>query len=256
VISPKPSYLITFKLIQTAPVMLFFESLPWAALLLAPAHCSVKRQSPEEASIIISEVEAFVTEIPSILDDDGPALVSELASLIGEIDPSGVVGDIPSLISAYYPDIESYVDELISEAIPPGAVPTDIAAEIPTLVSEILPALVTDIDAAITELPSTLPLSALPGLVSAYGQIVESEVEAEASELVPILSSALFALAGTASTSASTSTGTTSPASAVSTSANATLPAPPAITSFSSAGSTWKAEIGLVVGFAVVVALL
>jgi hypothetical protein len=240
--------------------MLFFESLSWAALLIAPAHCSVKRQSPEEASSIISEIEVYVTEIPSILVADGPSLATELASIISEIDPTGVVGDIPSLISAYYPVVESFVDEFVSGAISSGVVPTEIAAEIPTFVSEILPTLVTKVDAIVSELPSTLPLSALPGLVTAFVQIIGSEVESEASKLVPVFSSALFAQSGNASASASASIGTASPVSA----ANSTVPKSPSVpppapsvtASFATVGSTWKAEISLVVGFAVVVALL
>jgi hypothetical protein len=240
--------------------MLFFENLSWAALLIAPAHCSVKRQGPEEASSVISEIEVYVTEIPSILIAKGPALATELASIISKIDPTGVVGDIPSLISAYYPVVESFIDEFVSGAIPSGVVPTEIAAEIPTFVSEILPALITEVDAVVSEIPSTLPLSALPGLVTVFVQIIGSEVEAEASKLVPAFSSALFGQTSTTSASASASLGTTSLASAANStltkSPSVTPPAPSVTTSFASAGSTWKAEISLVVGFAVVVVLL
>jgi len=240
--------------------MRFFKSLSLVALPIAPGHCSVKRQNPEVASSVISEIEVYVTEIPSILIAEGPALATELASVISEIDPTGVVGDIPSLISAYYPVVKSFVDEFVSGAISSGVVPTEIDAEIPTFVTEILPALVTKVDAVVSELPSNLPLSTLPGLVTAFVEVIGPEVEAEASKLVPVFSSALFAQTGTASASASASTDTTSSASAanstVSKSPSVTPPAATVTTSFAIAGSTWKAEISLFVGFAVVVALL
>jgi hypothetical protein len=231
------------------------NSLSWAAVLITPALCNVKRQSPGEASSILSEVEAYITDIPSLLSAEGQVLATELASIVSEVDPTGVVGDIPSLISSYIPAIETLLDEAISEAIPPGVVPTDVLAEIPAFVSEVVPALATEVDALVTDLPSTLPLSDLPGLVTSYIDVIASDVEVYASELVSVVPSALFPT-GTAPASV----GTTAPVRV----GNGTFPKLPSLTAsgpsgkatFTGAGSTWKAEIGLVVGFAAAVAVL
>jgi len=87
------------------------------ALFIALAHCNVKRQNPEVASSIISKIEVYIL---LILIADEPALATELASIISEIDLTGVVSDIPLLISAYSPVVESFVDEFVSGAISSG----------------------------------------------------------------------------------------------------------------------------------------
>lgn len=234
--------------------MRFIQALPVLALV-APALCQ------GDAASIISELGPLITELPSIISEEGGALVTDLENLISQYDPTGVVSDLPGLLATEAPVIESYLDELITAAIPAGAVPTDILAEIPSLVSELVPEVLTELDAIITaDLPGTLSDAAIPTLLASLLPEIGTEIEKIASEALPALSSLLTSLFPTApaNLTAQPTTVVTSVGTAPVPSSGFGATTTKALATFTGAASAmaWKAEMAGIAGFAAVVAML
>jgi hypothetical protein len=236
-----------------------------------------------QASSAISELRALITDLPAVIIDGGVIAADLLASLLSILDPQGVVSDLPAIFSSDLPIIESFFGALLTAFIPPGAVPTDIIADIPAFATEEGSLLLSDLDALVTEIPGTLPLSnpALPSfLVSLLPQLgadVEGFASAMLADFTKSLGSTRTAPANATaltttpsltsktstinpSTSASSASGflTTSNTAAI-TSNTATISSNTAAAATATGAAAtigWKAEIAGVLGFVAVVALL
>jgi hypothetical protein len=235
---------------KSIPIMRAIQALSVLALA-APALCQ------NQAASIISELGTLITELPAIISEDGGKLVTDLAELISEYDPTGVVSDFPSVLATEAPVIESYLDKLITAAIPAGAVPTGVLAEIPSLVSELVPEVLTELDAIITaNLPGSLSDAAIPTLLASLLPEIGTEVEKLASAALPELSSLLISLFPTAPAN---STAQPSGTVTISKPSGGWVPTTTkAWATFTGAASAmaWKAEMAGIAGLAAVFAML
>jgi hypothetical protein len=233
--------------------MRFIQVLP-VLTLVVPALC-------DEVASIISEIAPLITELPSIISEDGGALITDLAVIISQYDPTGIVSDLPGVLATEAPVIESYLDRLITGLIPPGALPTDIIAELPGFVSELVPEIITELDAIITAVfPGSLSDAAIPTLLASLLPEIALEAESIASEALPALSSVLESFFSTAPVNATAqpTTVVTSVVTNITASGGPRSTTTKAMATFTGAASSmaFKAEIAGLAGFAAAVAML
>jgi hypothetical protein len=249
--------------------MRFIAGFAILAVLITSALCR-----DAQVSSAISELGALITEIPAIITAGGSGLAHQLASLLKILDPNGVVSDLPMIFSSDLPAIESYLAAFLTAAIPAGAVPTDIVANIPAFVAGEGSLILSDLDALVTRIPGSLSLSdkALPSFLAAILPQLGTDIEGIASAVVDELSKSLgststapanaTALTTTSSITSATSTsfsltgGSTASGTVVTaTHTAATTPNAAATATGAAATIRWKTEIAAVLGFAAVVAL-
>jgi hypothetical protein len=235
----------------------------FTALSLLPVFAGVIHA--QDASAIISELTPLITQLSAIIQAEASPIISELSQLIQAIAPTGVVSDLPAVLSTNIPFIDSIIIDLITSGVPPGAIPTDIAAEIPAIVSQGVSVVISDIDDILAQLPGTLSDAALPSLLASYIPIIGSEVQAAATSLLPELGSLLAtALPGSTPAAASgNSTKTASGSGSIVTSASVTATtsasattSKPQFTGGAAERVGWGMQVAAVVGFAAIVAAL
>jgi hypothetical protein len=224
-----------------------------------------------QAGSAISELRALITDLPAILVDGGVMAADQLAGLLSILDPQGVVSDLPAVFSSDLPIIESFFGALLTALIPPGAVPTDIIADIPAFAIEEGSLLLSDLDALVTEIPGTLPLSnpALPSFLVSLLPQLGTDVEGFASAMLADFTKSLgstttapanaTALTTTPSLTSKTSTSVSSASWVLATSNTATIASNTAAAATATGAAAtigWKAEVAGVLGFVAVVALL
>jgi hypothetical protein len=222
-----------------------------------------------QASSAISELKALITDLPAVFANGGVMEADRLAGLLSILDPQGVVSDLPAVFSSDLPIIESFFGALLTALIPSGAVPTEIIADIPAFATEEGSLLLSDLDALVTEIPGTLPLSnpALPSFLVSLLPQLGTDVEGFASAMLADFTKSLgststapahaTALTTTPSLTSKTSTSASSASGFLTTSNTATVASNTAATATGAAATIgWKAEIVGVLGFVAVVALL
>jgi hypothetical protein len=209
-----------------------------------------------QASSVISELGALITDLPAIVEGGGLAVARELASLVKFLDPRGVVSDLPGIFSVNLRAVESFLADFLTAAIPAGAVPTGIIAEIPLFMAGEGSLILSDLDALVTKIPGTLSISdkAFPSYLASLLPELGTDIEGIASAILINLSKSLASTTAPANSTAST----TAPSITSPTSTGGSPTTSNTATTFTGAAATmaWKAEIAGVVGFAAVVALL
>ncbi|KAI4143224.1 MAG: hypothetical protein LQ340_007078 [Diploschistes diacapsis] len=146
---------------------------------------------PQNLDTIASELPALVSQLGPLVTQVAGGLGPELATLqIPGINPTAVVSDLPAVLASNLPMLEGLALGSIPSGIFSPAEMSAISADSPAVFT----ALVQNIDGLISQLPQTLPITALGGYVASNLPIIESAVLADISSLIPEASSILTAV--------------------------------------------------------------
>ena len=148
---------------------------------------------PQDLNALAAALPSLVSELGPFVTQEAQALGPQLASLqIPGINPTAVVSDLPAFISS---NLGSWETAAVG-AIPSGIFSPDQLAAISAVSPGIFSEVADQLDAVISALPQTLPVTALGPYLASELPALESAALAEVSSLVPEASSVLTALQG------------------------------------------------------------
>ncbi|MCJ1331139.1 hypothetical protein MMC10_007826 [Thelotrema lepadinum] len=223
-----------------------------ASIVIVGAALAAAAPAPQDIpdlNALAAALPSFVSELGPLVTQEAQALGGDLASLqIPGVNPTAVVSDLPAFIASNLPAWESAAIGAIPSGLLSPAELAAISASAPDIFSQVAG----QIDAIISELPQTLPVTALGPFLASELPALESAALAEVSSLVPEASSVLTALQGEITGGPTPTLGGTGVAPKTTASASKTGSAP--IQTFTGAANAngWGKEVmgaAAVVGF-------